>query len=439
MELKGTERRLMVMRDFRIAALAGIVAVLGALLPWGLMSCTGTEVPDPEELYGTVRGPNGAPAARARVIAWAESDVMKKSQGDSSVRIKDTVTADDKGYYFFKNPLAEGRYNLYFEEHLNDTSNRALERKGTDYERFTRKSGIDANLSPPSILALRVMDYASESAIEGAECKIEDSPYQRMTGKDGLALFFVPTGVYTVTCSYAPPHLTRLWYSLPSLDLKSNSERQETIYLYPGGTKPDPLLPPDTLIVAYDENSGIANLSWPPVNDSRLYVYGVGRVNIDSGGGAWEFTTFHTTHPDAAFDPKDSVQQKNLLYSVYSLKRDPAGNGGSRRKSSALTARRPWAYGARIDSLMAVPRDSVYRAGDTVRFAAFWTNRMHANDTLYWWIQGGAEAKEIRVHPPAIGSDTLSVVLPTSGVYKVNLTIRDAEGYRSWLSFPFRL
>ena len=285
-------------------------------------------------------------------------------------------------------------------------------------------------LAPPKQLVLTVEDSAGP--VENAVCTIAESPFRDTTGANGVAVFVLPTGGYTITCDGNSPYSRTIHVDIDS------TNPQEAVRLYPNGILPAPLPPPESLNVSYNENSGIAYLSWPPVNDSRLVMYAVGRVNIDSGGGASEFTTILTSHPDAAFLPSDSVQQKNLLYSVSSLKRDPAGNGSSRRATSRLLAQRPWAYGARIDSLVAVPRDSAYRPGDTVRFAAFWANRLYTTDSLYWWVQGAADATAIRVNPPAIGSDTLSVVLPDSGEYKINLTIRDAGGYRSWLSMPFR-
>jgi hypothetical protein len=248
-----------------------------------------------------------------------------------------------------------------------------------------------------------------------------------------VAVFFVPEGEYMVRCE------SGYKWRILTIKVDAGSDLQQTVKLFTAGIVIDPPLPPpDSLSISYNENSGVADLSWPPVTDSRLFQYGVGRVNLDSGGGTLESTTYLTHWPDVAFGSKDSVQQKNLQYSVNSLKRDPNGNGGSRRKYSRLTAQRPWAYGPRIDSIITVPRDSGYRAGDTVRFVGFWNNRMRENDSLYWWVQGGADWKEIRANPPARGSDTLSVVLPAAGEYKINLSIHDAEGYRSWLALPFR-
>jgi hypothetical protein len=433
MELKGTHDRPKGMRTPRLAGRAIALAALGALLAIGTFSCTGTEVPDPEDglVKGTVMRPDGAPAIGARVIAWGQADAIQRAKGDTTVRIKDTVTADPKGRFAFREALASGKYNLFFEDSLYEAGKRASGRCTTYYD-SRNKPSVTMKLAVARMLLLRMQDNSILGHPDSAVCKIEDSPYQSVAGSDGIAVFFLSPGRYTVSCAGNPPNKRTIQVEIDSTDL------QETVDLYPDGNPPDPLPPPDSLNVSYNENSGIAYLSWPPVTDSRLLMYGVGRVNMDSGGGALEITTFTTDHSDAAFRPNDSVQQKNLLYSVNSLKRDPAGNVGSRRRSSRLTAQRPWAYGARIDSLLAVPRDRAYRAGDTVRFAAFFTNRLFKNDSLYWWVQGAADLKAIHVNPPAIGSDTLSVVLPDSGEYKINLTIRDAEGYRSWLSIPFR-
>lgn len=436
MVLKGKGHRPKGMRAFRIAVSACLVALCGALLTTGPVSCTGTEIPDPDEgLFGTVRRPDGSPVSGARVIAWAQSDAMARVKNDATQRVKDTVQSDSKGRFVFKDTLATGNYNLFFEaDTLLDPKSRPLGRCST-YYKPDRPNKIPMTLSHPVelVLTVKAKYNATDAFIEGASCTIKDSPYEALTGSGGVAVFFVPRGEYTVHCGYSLGERTF------QLNLDSVSEWQETVELYPGGKVPDPLPPPDSLSVTYDENSGIANLAWPPVNDSRLLNYGVGRVNEDSGGGTIEYTTYFTYWRDPVFAATDSVQLKNLQYSVNSLKRDPNGNGGSRRSYYRLAAARPWVYGARIDSLVAIPRDSAYRAGDTIRFAGFWTNRMYQNDTLYWWVQGAADMREIRVNPPAKGSDTLSVVLPASGDYKINLSIHDAEGYRSWLALPFRL
>jgi hypothetical protein len=428
------------MRIFRIAGLAYVVAVFGALGS-GLVSCTGTEIPDPDDaLYGTVRNQQGRPAAGARVIAWAQSDAIESWKNDTTLLIRDTVVTNSRGRFVFKDTLAAGHYNIFFEDSSAEPGKPALGLYKTYYDSKGR-TNIPMKLSHPSVLVLTVRDTLG--ILKGAVCEIEGSPYKDTSDTNGAVFFIVPSSTYTVSCTYSVPNLsTKIWNVPTTLELASGSNRQETVYLYTNGVKPDlrPLPAPASLSVSYDENSGIALLTWPPVNDSRLRDYGFGKVNVDSGGGATELSIFNTFYSDVVFGPSDSVQMKNLVYSISSHKVDLTDNAGSRRTYANLAASRPWAYGARIDSLKAVPRDSGYRAGDTVRFAGFWNNRMNENDTLYWWVQvGSAELREIRVHPLAKGSDTLSVVLPETGEYKVNLSIHDAEGYRSWLALPFRL
>jgi hypothetical protein len=211
------------------------------------------------------------------------------------------------------------------------------------------------------------------------------------------------------------------------------------LYPTPNGEEPPPLPPPSDFSLAYDENSGVVNLTWSRVTDARLLKYGIRRVDVDAGGGAQEFAVNDTTYPDVPFASGDSVQMKTLLYSVYSLKRDPGGySGASRSQSLRLEARRPWAYGPRIDSIVRADTGRTYRPGDTVRIIASWANRIRGNDSLFWRVGGPSPFVLARAHPPASGADTLAFALPAAGDYPISLTLKDAEGYRSWLSVPFR-
>jgi hypothetical protein len=439
MELKRGVHRPKGMRILRFAQVAFVVAVLGALLMNGLVSCTGTEIPDPEDaINGVVKRPDGRPVNGARVIAWAKTGLVEQAESDTTLRSKDTVYSNATGRFTFKDKadgkynLAGGKYNLYFEDAVSENKDRNLGRGEAYYDPSKTVPSVTGTLASPIELVLEVKYDTTETLIEGAMCRIIDSPYKKATGTGGVAVFYVPAGEYTVKCDSG-------YYSrVLTINVEPGSGVQQTVELFTGGKVQDPLPPPDSLSVIYNEYSGVADLSWPPVTDSRLFQYGVGRVNLDSGGGSVESITYRNYWPDVAFGPTDSVQQKNLQYSVNSLKRDPNGNGGSRRRYFRLTAQRPWAYGPRIDSIITLPGNSDYRAGDTIRFVGFWNNRMRENDTLYWWVQGGADLREFRVNPPAKGSDTLSVVLP-AGEFKINLSIHDAEGYRSWLSIPFRM
>src|SRR6185369_17974117 len=152
----------------------------------------------------------------------------------------------------------------------------------------------------------------------------------------------------------------------------------------PNGENPDPLPPPTNFVGSYDENSGVVDMSWSRVTDLRLLKYGIRRLDSAVGGPLKEITATDTSASDVPFSRTDSVQFKKLTYTVYSLKRDPGGYLGASRSQIPLIlyAKRPWAYGARIDSLAPVDSLHAYQVGDTVRIAAAWTNRLGENDSL---------------------------------------------------------
>jgi hypothetical protein len=426
------------MSFFRIAAGAAACLWLCFLLGCGLEPSSrrcGTEVPDPEDkdltVAGCVEGLDQQPAVAARVIAWPSNASQAAAGGI-------TQYTDGNGRFSFGKELAPGNYDLYFQDSISDSTKRPVQRLPQPLVVHTLGQVFfrSIQLRPPTPLILVVKDYDSHLPIEGATCVLDHSPYAKATtGQEGVATFFVPPGHYTAIC--VEPNAGSVLGST-AVDVDSgDTVVQVPVYPTLGGVEPSPLPPPADFAGSYDENSGIVELTWSPVNDSRLLKYGIQRVNRDSGGGGQEFTTNNLFYPDVAFNRGDSEQTKNLLYYVYSLKRDPGGfNGRSRSQSFSLEARRPWAYGPRIDTLAPLDSLGAYHAGDTLRIVGAWTNRLRENDSLFWRVSGPASLKQARAHPPAIGKDTLAFPLPDTGTYQVSLTIRDAEGYRSWLSLP---
>jgi hypothetical protein len=423
----------------RIAAgaLAGLwlCSLLGCGLEPASRRC-GTEVPDPEDkdltVAGCVEGPDQQPAVAARVIALPSS----ASHGGGVDGGAITQVTDKNGRFSFGKELAPGDYNLYFQDSASDSTTRPVQRLQRPFivHGLGQVFFPSIRLAPPTTLNIVVWKRDTLAPDPGAVCTLDSTPFPpAVAGQLGIANFFVPRGHYRATCTDPS---NSAWRSI-DFDVDSgNTTVQQNVYLTVNGVEPDPLPPPADFAGSYDENSGTVELTWSPVNDARLLMYGIQRVIPDSGGGGHQYTTYDLFYHDAAFNRGDSEQTKNLLYYVYSLKRDPGGfNGRSRTQSFSLEARRPWAYGPRIDTL--APLDSGSRhAGDTLRIVGAWTNRLRENDSLYWRVSGPANLRKALAHPAAIGKDTLAFPLPDTGTYQISLTIRDADGYRSWLSLP---
>ena len=345
----------------------------------------------------------------------------------------DTQYTNENGRFTFGKELDSGTYTLYFEDSVADEYKRPVQRAPA-FHGLGHFTLPPVRLAPPTELALKVQDRDTHEDIVGAICQLTGTPYKLdTTGSAGIAIYHVPHGSYTANCFTADKQSTI------TIEVPENTANMQTVLYAAPVTEPPPLPPPKDFTLAYDENSGVVELNWSRVRDIRLLKYGISRVDFDLGGGAVEFTMADTSYMDVPFSRTDSVQEKNLQYSVYSLKRDPGGyTGFSRSQAIAKEARRPWAYGPRIDTLALLDSIGAYHVGDTVRIAAVWTNRIRENDSLFWHIRGPIDYVQARAHPAASGKDTLAFVLGEAGEYQISLTIEDVEGYRSWLSVPFR-
>jgi hypothetical protein len=200
--------------------------------------------------------------------------------------------------------------------------------------------------------------------------------------------------------------------------------------------KADIVPQPTHLIADYDSNTGVASLHWDPVKG--VPIYGVRRIEPATGDTRQPYFMADSDFTEAAYLPRDSVQQRLFVYQVFGVKRTdrlPVNVG----PMDTVRAVRPILFGPRIDSLALISADSGYHMGDTVRIVASWRNAMRGNDTLYWRVKGHPEIQAGRAHPPERGKDTLSFVLTSAGGLEIGITLVDAEGYRSWLSrsFPF--
>lgn len=436
MELEEPASRLKRMSMVRLFPLTSGALAWALFLVCGLVACSGTEVPDPDDsVTGMVRGADGSPAVAARVIAWGDMVARQTANDQPGTVYRDTQYTDGKGNFAFGKELAAGTYQLYFEDPVAPVEKRPVQRS-------MAPSGDGkyvlppVRLAPPTVLLISVQDQGTHEPLKDAECWITPTPYpHKNTGSEGITYYFLPPGRYEVSCYY--PWSTRSDSIVVTPD---SASLQMVLYLTPYGENPNPLSAPTNFVGTYDENSGAVDLKWSPVSDIRLSGYGVRRQDSALGGAPRVLTMQEdTSFRDLPFAGTDSAQFKKLTYGVYSTKRDPGGSiGSSRSPTIDIYARRPWAYGPRIDSL--APLDSLgsYHVGDSVRIVAAWTNRIRENDSLIWRLNGVADLLETRVHPAASGKDTLVFALPATGDYQVSLTIRDAEGYRSWLALPLR-
>jgi hypothetical protein len=435
MELEERAPRPKSMNFARVLTPAWAALAYGFFLACGPLACSGTEVPDPEDsVSGEVQGIDGGPAVAARVIALGGPDARRAADDNSGTVSSETQYTDEHGHFAFSKNLAPGRYDFWFEDSALQEK-RPLQRLAGATTGFGRLILRPVRLRPPTLLVISVQDQDTHEAIDSAECWVDPTPYPHVkTGNQGITHFSLPPGSYDVSC-FAPWSTRKESIVVPP----DTGDMQMVVYLTPNGENPDPLPAPTGFAGSYDGNSGVVDLSWTPVADIRLPRYGIGRQDQSEGGAPKIFFTDTTFYRDVPFDKTDSVQFKNLQYSVYSEKRVAGGDpGSSRRTYLTLNAPRPWAYGPRIDTLAPLESLTAYHVGDTVRIAAAWTNRIRENDSLIWRVTGQAGLAQARAHPAAIGKDTLAFVLPDTGNYQVNLIIRDAEGYRSWLALPLR-
>jgi hypothetical protein len=395
-------------------------------------------VPDPEDqqvaLWGCVEKDDG-PAVAARVIAWADAKTRNTAAADPGATLYDTQFTDAQGRFAFGRKLAQGTYNLFFEDTSAAVdSSRLVQRLPAVPVSSGSHRANNAFLRLPALLLLSVIDYDTHDPLDSAECTFLNTPYHANTGNVGLAALYLPPGDYTVSCQHI-----RWNNGQKTVTVEAGSSNQDILYLRQIPQSPEALPPPQDFTVEYDANSGIVNLSWSPVKDNRLFKYGVRKVDVAQGGGVQEFTTANAYFVDAAFERKDTLQEKRLLYSVYSLKQESGGYvPESRSQLITQTCPRPWSSGPRIDTLSLLDPGNAYRAGDTVRIVAAWTNRIRGNRSLHWTVGGVDGVLGEKSHPPDSGSDTLAFTLPTAGGYDIGILIEDAEGYRSWQSRTFQ-
>ena len=427
----------------RIAALASALAVFSAC-GVGPGALCGTEHQDPDEVVvGCVDQENGGPAVGVRVVAvpvgggraGAGKFMAGASVADSAiVRQVDTAWTNSNGRYTFDKKLAPGEYDLYFEDtgsHQQDK--RPIQRYVGAYRKVDSAFKVKAvTMRNPLMLMVKVTEQDRVTPIVGANCKIENTPYTHSTNKLGIAVFYMPKATYNVSCILVGE--TQAQSSI--IEVSDDSGGVGSFSLFVTDSRANALSAPENLRAVYDSITGVVRVSWSPVEHRQLTGYGLRRVDVDLGGGPKETPANDTTFNDVAFaDTLDSLQQKHFLYSIYSL-RSKIYEIGSRQVE--LRVVRPLAMGPRIDTIFALAPDYSYQPGDTALIVAEWRNRIRGNDTLYWRVKGASQVMAGTKNPPASGRDTLAFPVTAAGYVEIGITIRDAEGYRSWDSRTFR-
>lgn len=408
---------------FLASALLALLCAGCAEPGYGGTKLCGTEVPDPWEVAGCADLQDGEPAIAARVVAYPVGDAQAKgsaSGGSAAARDSFVVETESHGLYRFPS-LPPGEYDLYIE----DTAN-----KNIQGWQVHRQPNIRVNvggkqtlptyqLRTAGLFTLSVVDEKNDSTIEGAECRVEGTPYRLPpTDAIGSSFIFLPAGLdssdlFRVTCTRSPYSETSLYF-----EINSNKTTSRRMKMAMGESAP--IIPKPLNIVAVEDTStGIVRVSWSKPLSTELFEYVLKRNEMDNPAMSktWPLGG-DSVYYDAAFGGEpDSVTAKALQYSVACVKR----KGGSG----------DWAYGKPITvvrgpsvELKFLDTASSCRAGDTIRIVGGYSNRFHFNTRVSWTLKGGPDTLRTFEVSNRTGADTLNFPCSASRGAQAELQMR---------------
>ena len=432
MEFKGDSPMGFIMRGG-----LGLAAFLAFAL-W-LYGCSiGTETEDPWQVGGIVEHQDGVIAKGARVTAIREPDALSKGASGDAPQVRDepvdTVT-DAKGHYQFSG-LPEGRYTLYFDYFDKADSARIQARRIEGvyvHPRVSKPLGV-TRLQSAAILTARVYNMLDNSNVEGAECRIDDTPYRATTMELGSLLLYALPGTYKVLC-----RKDSLLSQPYEVILDSGRPASADIPMSEGGLAVNVPMP-GNVAASLDTNSGIVRVSWSKPAKSGFYQYRIRRLElekIDVPEGTDSYTDTVWFDPVFAKEP-DTVTSKLIQYNVSSKSGDIYSNTVSSKP--LLVVRGPTAKVGFLETSTGDTLDPVRTncaVGDTALLLGNYKSRLVHNSQVIWTM-GADMLRSVKVDNRS-GLDTLAFPCQVPGNPTVVFRVTDEANITLITAFKFEV
>jgi hypothetical protein len=399
-------------------------------------SVCGTEIEDPYQLAGCVEKNDGGIGIGVRVTAIPTYVGLAKTAfaetAPRMVGLGVTATTDGKGIYKFKG-LPPGEYTLYFD--YQDSSNPAdvqAHKRNNVYALSGRLNPLDpTRLQPAVTLNGTVYNAMDKTEVEGAVCRIKNTPYEATTVENGSFLIYALPGKYEVICEKG--------------ELKSEPYE---VTLEPGVVSP-PRIPmteggmgvkiplPNNATATWDTVSALVRVTWSkPAATSELFQYRVRRLELERPDLliVWD-GVMDTMQIDPVFGSDgDTITSKLVQYNV-SIKRGVVyGNAVSTKPF--LVQRGPTAKVGFLDSAKVS-----CVVGDTALLVAAYKSRYHHNSQVIWSFPGGSKEnplRDVKVDNRA-GADTLAYPCIAPGNPILEIRVKDEAGITLITHFKFEI
>jgi hypothetical protein len=410
-----------------------------ALALW-FYGCSGTEVQDPWEVSGSVEHPDGEIAVGVRVTAIRlGGGSAKRGSAADPVYIQDEVESatltDDAGVYKFRK-LPAGDYTLYFDYYdAMDPSNIQAHRvKNIHVEPEWRRTLGKATLGPASTLSAIVIDALKNEPVQGAACRIENTPYRATTGENGTLLLYALPDKYQMICEKGD--LKSLPYEI---SLEPGGRDNPTIPMYTGGKLAN-IPVPANVAATLDTANGFVRVSWTIPPTSETLEFWVRRTVVlgSSPSKSWMVELGDSTFNDNLFaDEPETVLLKSVQYAVYCSRKATSENG-----KYALTKIVNAVRGPVIESGFLDMSKSNCAAGDTAMLLGTYGSRFHINTKVIWRLPESAgkwDTLKVTDIANQSGRDTLAFPCMLPGEPSIEFLVKDATGALAVDLFKFEI
>jgi hypothetical protein len=407
-----------------------------ALLVPLLAGCAGTEVPDPDELAGTLVDKDNAPAPGYLVKAVRIRKPAGSASGDDTAAYADSTVSDSLGRYAFKE-LPRGLYTI----HVLDSEGRQV---SNSLEILWDGGFLDGQIliiyGAGRIMG-RVVDHKSRLPLQDVSCYAPGEDHSSTTDDSGMftlewVVLKAPRTV-KVRCA-ASSHETAEMAGIEVVPGRDTSITFELRAKYEVEPRPPE---PTGLKAVYDSVKGVVRLSWKRVFHSEPIEYSVKRFDPLNISASKVFTTPDTFYNDYVFPPEPDSSGPgkpiDLIYNVKTLL----------YKSNTLSLNHAYAevkgvkpppYSGPEVTLSVVNGKAEYAVGDTVRLAGGFRNSKRPNRRLFWSVDGIDGELMGRALSDSAGTDTLAYRLDSPGTTRIRFTVVDQAGLSAsaWTPLP---
>lgn len=394
-----------------------------------LFGCSGTEVQDPWEVSGSVQHPDGETAVGVRVTAIRMNNGSAKmasaeDPGYVQAEVESETHTDEDGVYRFER-LPAGDYSLYFDYYdaMNPDKSQAHRVKNIRVDPEWRRRVEKATLGPASTLSAYVINALDNERVQGADCRIENTPYRGETGQNGGLLLYALPGDYRMICE--KDELKSQPYEI---SLKPGVKTEPTIPMFTGGKVVN--IPVPTNVAAnLDTANGFIRVSWTNPPTSETLDYWVRRTDVlgESPSKSWIVAMGDSSFNDNVFaDDPETVLFKSVQYAVF-CSRKVTNENGKYVLSKTVNAVR----GPSIESGFLDTAKTGCTAGDTAVLLGTYSSRYHINTRVLWRVPDSTgkwdTLKVSNISNPS-GQDTLAFPCKSPGSTSIEFLVKDATG-----------